>query len=48
MTRPGKQLTKAMIAELLARMAGRGIDFIKTEHLFTIDGKPGYSLGQGQ
>jgi isocitrate dehydrogenase len=48
MTRPGKQLTKAMIAELLARMAGRGIDFIKTEHLFTFDGKPGYSLGQGQ
>ena len=36
------------VAELLTRLAGAGIDFIKTEHLYYFDGKPGYSLGQGQ
>jgi isocitrate dehydrogenase len=46
--REGKQLNKAMIAELLARLAQGGVDFVKTEHLFTFDGVPGYSLGQGQ
>jgi isocitrate dehydrogenase len=45
---PGKQLTKAMVAELLMRLAQGGVDFVKTEHLFTFDGKPGYSLGQGE
>jgi isocitrate dehydrogenase len=25
-----------------------GIDYVKTEHLYTFDGKPGYSMGQGQ
>jgi isocitrate dehydrogenase len=44
----GKQLTKAMVAELLMRLAQGGVDFVKTEHLFTFDGKPGYSLGQGE
>ena len=46
--KPGKQLTKAMVAELLMRLAQDGVDFVKTEHLFTFDGKPGYSLGQGE
>ncbi len=45
---PGKQLNKTIIAELLSRLAKGGIDFVKTEHLFTFDGEPGYSLGQGQ
>ncbi len=36
------------IVELLGRAAHTGMDFIKTEHLYTFDGKPGYSLGQGQ
>lgn len=30
------------------RLADAGLDFIKTEHLYTFDGKPGYSLGPGQ
>ncbi|MCX8088857.1 MAG: NADP-dependent isocitrate dehydrogenase [Meiothermus ruber] len=36
------------IVELLSRIAAAGMDFIKTEHLYSFDGKPGYSLGQGQ
>ena len=36
-----------MIA-LLGRIAGAGLDFIKTENLCNFDGEPGYSLGQGQ
>jgi isocitrate dehydrogenase len=36
------------IAALLDAMAVLGIDFIKTESLCMFDGKPGYSLGQGQ
>ncbi|MGE0639354.1 MAG: NADP-dependent isocitrate dehydrogenase [Thermoanaerobaculia bacterium] len=36
------------IAALLGRLAGAGIDFIKTENLCTFDGQPGYSLSQGQ
>lgn len=45
---PGKQLNKSMVVELLQKLAKEGVDFIKTEHLFTFDGEPGYSLGQGQ
>jgi len=48
MASPGTQLSHASIAELLGRLAAAGIDFIKTEHLCTFDGEPGYSLGQGQ
>jgi isocitrate dehydrogenase len=36
------------IVELLSRIADSDMDFIKTEHLYHFDGKPGYSLGQGQ
>jgi isocitrate dehydrogenase len=36
------------VAELLLKLANSGIEFIKTEHLYLFDGKPGYSLGQGQ
>jgi len=36
------------IVTLLGRAAAAGMDFIKTEHLYEFDGKPGYSLGQGQ
>jgi len=48
MARPGTQLDHAAIAALLGRLAKADIDFIKTEHLCTFDGEPGYSLGQGQ
>lgn len=44
----GKHLNKAMIAELMSRLAQQGSDFIKTENLYTFDGEAGYSLGQGQ
>ncbi|PNY79593.1 isocitrate dehydrogenase [Deinococcus koreensis] len=36
------------VIELLQRLNLTGLDFIKTEHLYTFDGVPGYSMGQGQ
>lgn len=33
---------------LLLRLTHAGLDFIKTEHLYTFDGVRGYSLGQGE
>ena len=36
------------IVALSGRAAQAGVDFIKTEHLCTFDGEPGFSLGQGQ
>jgi isocitrate dehydrogenase len=36
------------VVNLLGTLAAAGFDFIKTEHLCTFDGVPGYSLGQGQ
>ena len=36
------------IIGLLERVEKAGFDFIKTEHLCTFDGEPGYSLGQGE
>ena len=36
------------IVALSRRAAEGGVDFIKTEHLCTFDGEPGFSLGQGQ
>ena len=36
------------VIDLLRRIDLTGLDFIKTEHLYTFDGQPGYSLGQGQ
>mgnify|MGYP001288997882 CR=1 FL=1 len=44
----GQTVLHAQIVELLSRMAAKGIDFIKTEHLYAFDGQPGFSLGQGQ
>ncbi|WP_420345519.1 NADP-dependent isocitrate dehydrogenase [Pelagibius sp.] len=44
----GQVFNKAMIVELQKSLAFSGVDFIKTEHLYTFDGEPGYSLGQGQ
>ncbi len=38
---------KAVLA-LLERVIDAGYDVIKTENLYTFDGEPGYSLGQGQ
>lgn len=36
------------VAALLAQLATAGLDFVKTEHLYTFDGERGYSLAQGQ
>jgi isocitrate dehydrogenase len=40
--------TPAELAALLSRAAEAGVDFIKTENLYTFDGERGYSLGQGE
>jgi isocitrate dehydrogenase len=44
----GNMLTKEQIVELLNVAIIKDIDTIKTENLYTFDGKAGYSLGQGQ
>ncbi len=36
------------VIDLLQRIADAGFDFIKTEHLYEINGKIGYSMGQGE
>jgi isocitrate dehydrogenase len=33
---------------LLGKLANAKIDFIKVENLYNFDGKPGYSLAQGE
>ncbi len=44
----GGTINHQQIASLMKRFADAGIDFIKTEHLCHFDGKPAYSLGQGE
>lgn len=46
--REGSQPSHAGIIGLLGRVSEAGLDFIKTEHLYTFDGARGYSLGQGE
>jgi len=41
-------LSHLQIISLLMRVANAGFDFIKMENLYLFDGKPGYSLGQGE
>jgi isocitrate dehydrogenase len=36
------------VLALLQAADAHGIDVVKTENLYTFDGKPAYSLGQGQ
>ena len=48
LARPDATIGKAELLALLHRLADEDIDFVKTEQLFTFDGEPGYSLGQGQ
>ena len=42
------QATPADVADLLARVAAAGIDFVSAANLYTYDGEPGFSLAQGQ
>ncbi len=44
----GSPLVGADVIDLLRRLETQGVDFVKTEHLYTFDGEPGFSLGQGQ
>jgi isocitrate dehydrogenase len=44
----GGPVTLTDIVALSSRAAHAGVDFIKSEHLCTFDGEPGFSLGQGQ
>lgn len=48
--KPGKgnQISKQVIAQLLAEADQKSIDTVKTENLYAFDGKAAYSLGQGQ
>lgn len=43
-----KPVTHPQILDLLKRSGEAGLDFIKTENLYTFDGEPGFSLGQGE
>jgi isocitrate dehydrogenase len=44
----GSPVSHAEMIELLTRLDRAGLPFLKTEGLYTFDGKPGFSLGQGQ
>ena len=44
----GMQINKSNIVDLLTSAINQSIDIIKTENLYTFDGKSAYSLGQGQ
>ncbi|MFM1762623.1 MAG: hypothetical protein RLZZ512_413 [Bacteroidota bacterium] len=44
----GHEITKADIIALLTKALDENIDTIKTENLYNFNGKPAYSLGQGQ
>jgi isocitrate dehydrogenase len=41
-------ITKSHIIQILTNAMNENIDSIKTENLYSFDGKAGYSLGQGQ
>jgi isocitrate dehydrogenase len=44
----GESVPYERVLALLARAGRAGIDVVKTENLYTFDGEPGYSLGQGE
>lgn len=44
----GNPITHQHVIRLLSQVQQAGYDFIKTEHLCTFDGKPGYSAAQGE
>jgi isocitrate dehydrogenase len=44
----GETLSHAEVIDLLQKADQLGLDFVKTEHLYTFDGVKGYSLGQGE
>jgi isocitrate dehydrogenase len=44
----GRAIDHRQVIALLQEIDGLGLDFIKTEHLYTFDGVKGYSLAQGE
>jgi isocitrate dehydrogenase len=44
----GQPIAHRQVVRLLNRFDEAGIDFIKIENLYNFDGRPGYSLSQGQ
>jgi len=44
----GTRVTVDQVLALLARLAAAGHHFVKSEGLFTFDGEPGFTKGQGQ
>ncbi len=44
----GSTIPHEAILTLLQRFSEKKLDFIKTEHLYTFDGKQGYTLSQGE
>ncbi len=44
----GGWISAAATISLLGRLNEAGFPFIKTEGLFTFDGEPGFTRGQGQ
>jgi isocitrate dehydrogenase len=44
----GHPITKKHIVEILSKAIDKDIDTIKTENLYAFDGKPAFSMGQGQ
>jgi len=45
---PGSIVTQRHILSLLERVAAAGLEVVKTESLRNFDGKPGYTLAQGE
>ena len=48
MPKPAGTITFGEVLVLLGALHEAGLDVIKTEHLYTFDGKRAYSLGQGE
>ena len=44
----GKDVSHKDVIDLLATFNSENLEVIKTENLYTFDGKIGYSLGQGE
>ncbi|MEM6568571.1 MAG: NADP-dependent isocitrate dehydrogenase [Planctomycetota bacterium] len=44
----GGTVARADVIALLSRIEAAGLDFIKTEHLYSFDGEKGWSLAQGE
>ncbi len=47
-SKDGKKVEKSELLSILSEANQKGLDVIKTENLYTFNGKAGFSLGQGQ